>query len=134
MDLVTNLDKSILNAVNPITNAINAVYTDITKTFAGTLGSLAPGSAPTVSCGVAEQKWLLEQCIQRPKVPDFAGIIDDRLAAIAGRVSDMTDPDRYIEMVCNAVSSPINTLFGDMNNKLNEAANAITTPITDSLP
>lgn len=130
---VNDLNTSVSSVVNPISNAINATFNDVAGEFAGALGSLTPGSPPPSDCGMTEQMWLIQQCVQAPRIPDFVDIIDSKLAEIAGDAAALLNPDRYIEQVCNAVSSPINSLFSDVNNRIDGAADAFTSPITDGI-
>lgn len=133
---VNNFTNSVLGldiTANPIGYAITESFNDVVNTFTSGLSSLIPGTPPPSNCGMREQIWLIEQCLQRPRLPDFVSIIDDRLASVAGDIASMVNPERYIEQVCNNISSPISGFVGDLNDELNSAADALTTPITDSI-
>jgi hypothetical protein len=121
--------QDVLNTAQNVNNTVN--------NFASSLGGLFGGGGGNASkdCGLQEDAWLIAQCIEMPQIPSLSNILGGKIAEIQGAiqgVADLANPERLLQKVCSGANDKVKGLFGAATDKFKDAADAVTTPITDS--
>jgi hypothetical protein len=121
--------QNVLNTAQNVNNTVN--------NFASSLGGLFGGGGGNASkdCGLQEDAWLIAQCIEMPQIPSLSNILGGKIAEIQGAiqgVADLANPERLLQKVCSGANDKVKGLFGAATDKFKDAADAVTTPITDS--
>ena len=137
------------NIAGTLSSAFNKSFTDLFEGLGGilqagenissSLSSALGGGSANKDCGMQEEAWLLAQCIQMPKIPSLSNVLGGKIAEIQGKLQGLTDlanPERLIQKMCNSANSKMKEKLGDLfssaESKIDGAANAVTSPITDA--
>jgi hypothetical protein len=96
-------------------------------------------AGPSTNCDMQEQAWLISQCIEMPQIPSLGEILGGQMNQIMGGamgnigniVGSLGNPERMLEQVCSAANNSLQSMFGDLNSRFNDAAQEAMEPITD---
>lgn len=138
-DNITNSMNSLSGIPGAISTEVSGLWNEISTAFpdpSGLAASLtgATGGPASGTCGVMEDTWLLNQCINVPALPSLTDIMNNKLGEITGAIASV--PDRLIGQVCSVANSQLSGITDRVNsidNVFEDALDQSLSPITDRI-